>query len=152
MASVRDSKRWGKRKLSSFSTNSFFRRRWTKRDGVFRGIGKNIQEMPDILAICASCMHSIHYMHLDTQMASLNHAALYERLFLLNRCLEQAGEILDLYELDGVLHPVYANARKNALEDLRADLSHVLTGRLHQRELEACLASGRIQDENNRDA
>ncbi len=91
-------------------------------------------------------------MHLDTQMASLNHAALYERLFLLNRCLEQAGEILDLYELDGVLHPVYANARKNALEDLRADLSHVLTGRLHQRELEACVASGRIKDEKNRDA
>jgi hypothetical protein len=85
-------------------------------------------------------------------MAFLNHAALYERLFLVNRCLKQVCEILDLYELDGVIHPRYANARKNALEDIRADLSHILTGLLHQRELEACVAAVRIQPEHKHKA
>jgi hypothetical protein len=36
----------------------------------------------------------------------------YERLFQLHRCLEQVCGILDLYELDGVIHPVYAGASK----------------------------------------
>jgi len=67
----------------------------------------------------------------------------YERLFQLNRCLEQVCDILDLYELDGVIHPLYAGARKRSIEDLRADLSHILTGMLHQRELEACVKAVR---------
>jgi len=33
------------------------------------------------------------------------------------------------------------------IEDLRADLSHILTGLLHQRELEACVAGVRIKKE-----
>lgn len=70
-------------------------------------------------------------------------AALYERLFLLNRCLEQAAEILLQFEQEGVIHPVYAGERKRALEDLRSDLSHVLTGMLHHRELEACVGLAR---------
>ena len=80
-------------------------------------------------------------------MALLNHVVFYERLFLLNQCLEKVCAILDLYELDGVIHPVYATARKRTLEDLRADLSHILTGLLHQRELEACVAGVRIKKE-----
>jgi hypothetical protein len=86
-------------------------------------------------------------MHLDAQVALLNHAVLYERLFLLNQCLERVCAILDLYESDGVIHPVYVAARKRTIEDLRADLSHILTGRLHQRELGACVASVRIRKE-----
>jgi len=69
----------------------------------------------------------------------------YERLFHLNQCLEQVCDILDLYELDGVVHPIYAAARKQAPQDLRADLSHILTGLLHQRELEACVPSVQIK-------
>ena len=76
-------------------------------------------------------------------MALLNHVVFYERLFLLNQCLEKVCGILDLYELDGVIHPVYTAARKRTIEDLRADLSHILTGLLHQRELEACVAAVR---------
>ncbi len=80
---------------------------------------------------------------LKTSMRSV----FYERLFQLNRCLEQACEILDLYELDGIIHSVYANARKRSLEDLRTDMSHILTGMLHQRELEACVAAVRTNPE-----
>src|SRR4029077_17595388 len=64
----------------------------------------------------------------------------YERLFLLNRCPEQAAEIVEQFQQERLIHPEYAGARKHALEDLRANLSHVLTGMLHQRELEACVA------------
>jgi hypothetical protein len=65
--------------------------------------------------------------------------ALYERLFLLNRCLEQAAEIVAQLHQEGLVHAEYAAHRKDDLEALRADLCHVLTGLLHQRELEACV-------------
>jgi truncated hemoglobin YjbI len=73
----------------------------------------------------------------------------YERLFLLNRCLEQVGEILEQFRQDEVIHPVFASDRQRAVEDLRADLSHVLTGMLHRRELEECvgLAQKQIEQE-----
>jgi hypothetical protein len=71
----------------------------------------------------------------------------YERLFLLNRYLEQAAEILEQFQQEKLIHPEYAGARKHALEDLRSDMSHVLTGLLHQRELEACVALTRKQIE-----
>jgi hypothetical protein len=73
----------------------------------------------------------------------MNRAALYERLFLLNRCLEQVGEIIEQFRQDGVVHAAYAGDRQRSVEDLRADLSHVLTGMLHQRELEACVGLAR---------
>ena len=72
----------------------------------------------------------------------------YERLFLLNRCLEQVGEILEQFRQDDVIHAVYANDRQKTVEDLRADLSHVLTGMLHRKELEASVASTRKQIES----
>jgi hypothetical protein len=75
----------------------------------------------------------------------MNHAALYERLFLLNRCLEQVSEILEQFRQDEVIHEVYAGDRQRSVEELRADLSHVLTGMLHRRELEACVKGARIQ-------
>jgi hypothetical protein len=78
--------------------------------------------------------------------ASLNNASLnYERLFQLNRCLEQVAEILEQFRQEGLVHPVFASDRRRNVEDLRADLSHVLTGLLHQRELEACVAAVKIE-------
>ena len=74
-------------------------------------------------------------------------AIFYERLFLLNRCLEQVAEILEQFRQDEIIHAVFANDRKRTVEDLRADLSHVLTGMLHQKELEATMASTRRQIE-----
>jgi truncated hemoglobin YjbI len=74
-------------------------------------------------------------------------AIFYERLFSLNRCLEQVAEILEQFRQDEIIHAVFANDRKRAVEDLRADLSHVLTGMLHQKELEATMASTRRQIE-----
>jgi hypothetical protein len=73
----------------------------------------------------------------------------YERLFLLNRCLEQAGEILEQFRDDGVIHSVFAADRQRTLEDLRADLSYVLTGMFHRRELEKCvgITQERIEQE-----
>ena len=79
-------------------------------------------------------------------------AALYERLFLLNRCLEQVGEIIEQFRQDGVVHEAYAGDRQRSVEELRADLSHVLTGMLHQRELEACVKAVRVQQEEERKA
>ncbi|MGZ4829070.1 MAG: hypothetical protein ACXV5J_09185 [Candidatus Angelobacter sp.] len=76
-------------------------------------------------------------------MTITRQAALYERLFLLNRCLEQVSEILEQFRQDDVIHAVYASHRQQSIEDLRADLSHVLTGMLHQRELEACVKAVR---------
>jgi hypothetical protein len=81
-------------------------------------------------------------------MTISSHAALYERLFLLNQCLEQAAEIVEQFQREALIHPLYAGERKRAVEDLRADLSHVLTGLLHQRELEACVAAVRFQKES----
>lgn len=75
----------------------------------------------------------------------------YERLFLLNRSLEQVSEILEQLRQEELIHPVFAADRQRTVEDLRADLSHVVTGLLHQRELEACVAAVRIQDENKKD-
>lgn len=63
----------------------------------------------------------------------------YERLFLLNQCLEQVAEIIEQFQQDGIVHATYAGDRQCTVENLRADLSHVLTGLLHQRELEACV-------------
>ena len=63
----------------------------------------------------------------------------YERLFLLNRCLEQAGEILTQLQQEGIIHPEYARQRRQAVEDLRFDLSYFVTGLLHRRELEECV-------------
>jgi hypothetical protein len=78
-------------------------------------------------------------------MACPRQSALYERLFLLNRCLEQAAEIVEQLESEGLVHPEYAGDRRRALEEIRSDLSHVLSGLLHQRELEACVASAQKQ-------
>jgi hypothetical protein len=80
-------------------------------------------------------------------MAFPDQSALYERLFLLNRCLEQAAEIVEQLHNEGLLHAEYAARRKHNLEDLRADLSHVLTGLLHHRELEACVGMAQTQME-----
>ncbi len=63
----------------------------------------------------------------------------YERLLQLNRCLEQVAEILEQFTQDQVIHPIYARRRTRAVEDLRAELSHVLAGMLHLKELEACV-------------
>jgi hypothetical protein len=73
----------------------------------------------------------------------------YERLFLLNRCLEQVGEIIEQFQQEGLIHAAYAGDRQRSLEELRADLSHVLTGLLHQRELEACVKTVRIPGKND---
>jgi hypothetical protein len=83
-------------------------------------------------------------------MTISSHAALYERLFLLNRCLEQVAEIIEQFRQDGVVHPLFASDRQRTVEDLRADLSHVLTGMLHQRELEACVSLALAQVEQER--
>ena len=72
----------------------------------------------------------------------------YERLFLLNRCFEQVAEILEQFRQDEVIHAVFASDRQRAVEELRADLSHVLTGMLHQKELEACVGLTRKQIES----
>ena len=80
-------------------------------------------------------------------MAFTNQSELYERLFLLNRCLEQVGEILEQFRQEGVVHAVFAGDRQRSVEELRADLSHVLTGMLHQKELQACVGSTRKQVE-----
>jgi hypothetical protein len=61
--------------------------------------------------------------------------------------LEQVGEIIEQFRQDGVVHEAYAGDRQRSVEELRADLSHVLTGMLHQRELEACVGSAGAQIE-----
>lgn len=76
----------------------------------------------------------------------MNTAEFYERLFLLNRCLEQVSEILEQFREEGVIHAVFTAERLQSVEDLRADLSHVLTGMLHQRELEACVKAVRPKE------
>jgi hypothetical protein len=62
----------------------------------------------------------------------------YERLFQLNRCLEQVAEILEQFRQEGLVHADYAESRKHSVENLRADLSHVITRLLQKRELETC--------------
>lgn len=39
-------------------------------------------------------------------------ASFYERLFLLNRCLEQVVEILEQFRKDEMIHPVFASNRQ----------------------------------------
>jgi hypothetical protein len=63
-------------------------------------------------------------------------AAVYERLFQLNRCLEQAAEILEQLTQDGLMHAEAASHRRRIVEELRADLNYFLTGMLHRKELE----------------
>jgi len=92
-------------------------------------------------------MHIIYILHMDRATQSV----LYERLFLLNRCLEQVSEILKQFRQEGVVHEAYAGDRQRSVEDLRADLSHVLTGMLHRRELEACVGSARKQIEQEKE-
>lgn len=82
------------------------------------------------------------------QMTLTVKSLFYERLFLLNRCFDQIMEILEQFQQDEVIHEIFANDRKRAVEGLRADLSHVLTGMLHQKELEAAVASTRRQIES----
>ena len=79
-------------------------------------------------------------------MAFANQSEVYERLFQLNQCLEQAAAIVEQFRQEGVIHHLYAEKRGRAVEELRSDLSYVLTGMLHRRELEASvgLASKQI--------
>ena len=70
-------------------------------------------------------------------MSVSSQSALYERLFQLNRCLEQAAEIVEQFQHEALIHSEYAGDRKRALEELRSDLSHALTGLLHQRDANA---------------
>ena len=74
-------------------------------------------------------------------------SVLYERLFLLNRCLEQAGEILEQFQQEGMIHPEYASQRRRTVEDLRADLSYLISGLFHRRELEECVGLTQKQAE-----
>lgn len=62
----------------------------------------------------------------------------YDQLFQMNRCLEQVSEILGFFEQQKLIHHQYAQTRRRSVEDFRSDLSHLITGVLHQRELEAC--------------
>ena len=79
-------------------------------------------------------------------MSISSQSALYERLFLLNRCLEQAAEIVGQMEREGLIHPEYAGHRRSTLEELRADLSYTFSGLLHRRELESCVRLARKPD------
>lgn len=63
----------------------------------------------------------------------------YDQLFQVNRCLEQVSEILEYFRQQGLIHPEYAQSRRQMVEGLRSDLSYVLTGLFHHRELEACV-------------
>lgn len=65
-------------------------------------------------------------------------AIFYDQLFQMNRCLEQVSEILEFFEQQQLIHPQYAETRRRTVENLRSDLSHLITGVFHQRELEAC--------------
>jgi hypothetical protein len=73
----------------------------------------------------------------------------YERLFILNRCLEQAAEMLAQFEHDKVIHPEFARSKRQSIEDLRSDLSYVLTGMLHRGELELCVGLAQIRIEED---
>jgi hypothetical protein len=53
---------------------------------------------------------------------------------------------LEHFRQDEVVHATYAGDHQRSVEDLRADLSHVLTGMLLLRELEACVAAVRTKD------
>jgi hypothetical protein len=74
-------------------------------------------------------------------------AAVYERLFQLNRCLEQAAELLTQFQQEGIIHSEYASQRRRTVETLRADLSYLVTGLLHRRELEECVGIAKPENE-----
>ena len=74
----------------------------------------------------------------------------YERLLILNRCLEQAADVLTQFEQDKVIHPEFARNKRQSIEDLRSDLSYVLTGMLHRRELELCVGLAQIRIEEDK--
>ena len=74
----------------------------------------------------------------------------YERLFILNRCLEQAAEVLVQFEQDKVIHSEFVRNKRQIIEDLRSDLSYVLTGMLHHNELEACVGLAKNQIEEDK--
>lgn len=78
----------------------------------------------------------------------------YERLFELNRCFEKAVETLEHFQQEGVIHPEYAANRKQAIEELRSDLSYVLTGTFHRQELEMSVggAGKQISRERKRES
>jgi hypothetical protein len=69
----------------------------------------------------------------------------YERLFILNRCLEQAAEVLAQFEHDKIIHPEFARHKRQSIENLRSDLSYVLTGMFHRSELEVCVGLAETQ-------
>jgi hypothetical protein len=69
------------------------------------------------------------------ELSAMN-AAVYERLFLLNRCLEQAAELLEQFTQDGLIYSEAASDRRRIVEELRTDLNYFLTGMLHRKELE----------------
>ena len=85
-------------------------------------------------------------------MAFANQSEAYERLFQLNQCLEQAAVILEQFRQEGVIHHLYAEKRSRAVEELRRDLSYVLTGMLHRRELEASVGLAPAQLEQQTEA
>ena len=80
-------------------------------------------------------------------------AAFYEKLFKLNGCFEEAIGLLEHFQLEGLVHTEYAVNRKQAMEELRSDLSYVLTGIFHRKELEASLGvtGKQIAQEQKRD-
>jgi hypothetical protein len=69
----------------------------------------------------------------------------YERLFLINRCLEQAAEILEHFKQEQFIHPEYADARQRSLKDIRADVSCLLAGLLYRKELDECVLMAGIE-------
>ena len=69
----------------------------------------------------------------------------YERLFLLNRCLQQAAEILGHFKQEGLIHSAYADDRQQALNGLRADLSCILAGMLHRKEMEESIVLAGVE-------
>ncbi len=64
-------------------------------------------------------------------------------------CVIYWASIIEQFRQSGVVHEAYAGDRQRSVEELRADLSHVLTGMLHQRELEACLKAVGTPDKNS---
>lgn len=70
----------------------------------------------------------------------------YEKLFELNGCLEKAIGLLEHFQLEGLLHPEYAANRKQAMEELRSDLSYVLTGIFHRKRIGGIVGGDRKAD------
>jgi hypothetical protein len=60
----------------------------------------------------------------------------YEWLFLLTQHLEQGIEMLELFRQEGSMQPEYFAHQRRIVETLRSDLTYVITGLLHRKELE----------------